>query len=331
MLRTNTFWVHLCLYCIINAGAFFLYVMGGQSPLIRWTVALVILFSFFLFAAHFHVYSKKNTLMVASIEAYCRQVEEALQKEIEAGQKKTLFIRNAYHEVRGNFWGVFIITRMLANASQEGSVKDLKKVLGDLSNGCHNLQLLLSNILDYSKYESGISEGPHYEATDLRRNLVELIDFARYAAYEKNVRIESHVSDEIPDYVACDRVKFNQVIINLVNNAIKFSNPGSDIIILFNKGSSDRWRISIKDQGKGIPPALLPHIFDPFVTAKNRNSLGEGLGLGLYITRQLVADLKGAIDVHSEENAGSCFIVTLPIIPFESLHEINYCPSTEGI
>lgn len=322
MQRTNTFWAHICLYCIVNAGAFFFYSMAGQSTLVRWTLAFLILFSFFLFAAHFHFYTKKNTLLVANKDAHCLQVEGTLQKEIEAGQKKTQFIRNAYHEVRGNFWGVFIISRMLANASKKGNVKDLNKVLGDLSNGCHNLQLLLSNILDYSKYESGLSDGPNYEATNLRRNLDELIDFARYAAHEKKVTINSHVSDEIPDYVACDRVKFSQVITNLVNNAIKFSNTDSIIEVLFDKDSSERWRISITDQGKGISPALLPHIFEPFVTTKSNNSVEEGLGLGLYITRRLVADLKGEIDVDSKENTGSTFVVTLPIIPFESLSKI---------
>jgi hypothetical protein len=121
----------------------------------------------------------------------------------------------------------------------------------------------------------------------------------------------------------------NQVMTNLVNNAIKFSNQGASVVVHLNK-ESDRWRISVKDQGKGVPPALLPQIFDPFVTTKNIDSLGEGLGLGLHITRQLVAALKGEIIVQSEENAGSCFIVSLPIVPFESQSEINYCPSPGG-
>jgi signal transduction histidine kinase len=330
MQKTKAFWLHLLLYFILNAGAFYFYSLAGQPAVVRWLLSLVILFSFLLIAAHFYAYSKKNTRLTATLEEYCRKVEVELKKELEAGQKKTQFIRNAYHEVRGQFWGVFVISRILAIGGQKGLTANTEKMLGDLSNGCHNLQLLLSNILDYAKHESGIPENPNYEAIDFRRNLVELIDIARYAAYEKNIRIESFVSDEIPEYVACDRIMINQVMTNLINNAIKFSNPGGTIVVFLHKDNT-RLRISIKDQGRGIPTTLLPHIFDLFFTTKNRNRLGEGLGLGLYITRQLVAALKGEIDVQSEENAGSCFIVSLPIIPFEALSEINCCPSSEAI
>jgi signal transduction histidine kinase len=330
MRKTKAFWIHIFIYFIINAVACYFYNFPGQSAVVRWLLSLVILFSFLLIAAHFYVYNRKNTRLVARLEEYCRRLEGELKNELDAGQKKTRFISNAYHEVRGQFWGIFVISRILASGSQRKLTNNTEKMLRDLANGCHNLQLLLSNILDYARYESGIPEKPNYEATDLRHSLVELVDIARYAASEKNIRIESFVSDEIPDYVACDRVMINQVMTNLINNAIKFSDPGGDIIVFLHK-DNNWWRISIKDQGRGIPPALLPHIFDMFVSKKGRGGPGDGLGLGLYITRQLVATLKGEIAVQSEENAGSCFIVSLPIIPFETPSQIECCPSWEGI
>ena len=206
----------------------------------------------------------------------------------------------------------------------------MNKMLSDLSNGCHNLQLLLTNILEYAKCESGISERPHYEAVDLRRNIAELIDIAQYAASEKNIRIESYVMEDIPDYVACDRIKINQVMTNLINNAIKFSRPDSSVVVHLHK-DTDSWRISIKDQGKGISPTQLPYIFDAFFTERSERNNTEGMGLGLYITRQLVSVLQGEINVDSKENAGTCFTVHLPITPFERLSEINYCPSPGGL
>jgi signal transduction histidine kinase len=319
MRRTKAFWELIGLYFIVNAGTCFFYTITEPSTAVRWILVIVIVFFFLLFATQFYAYARKNTRLVATRDEYYRQLEEELRKQSEAGQKKTQFIRNAYHEVRSQFWGVFIISRILADAGQKGYVRDMNKMLSDLSNASGNLEMLLSNILDYARYESGVSEKPYYEAINLRQNLAELIDIARYAAREKNVRIDFQVSDEIPDRVVCDRVKINQVMTNLINNAVKFSNPASDIVLFLHK-DANRWRISIKDQGKGIPPALLPNIFDLFVTTRHRDSDREGLGLGLYIVRQLVTALQGEITVHSEENAGSCFIVHLPILPLTLTH-----------
>jgi signal transduction histidine kinase len=147
-----------------------------------------------------------------------------------------------------------------------------------------------------------------------------LVDLCQYAADEKNLQIDCFFSDEIPDYVTCDEMKLTQVVINLLSNAIKFSKPGTTIAVLLHK-DFDRWRISIKDHGKGICPDKLPYIFDAFVTGKDRHDNAEGVGLGLHIAKQLVAALQGEIQVSSEENGGSCFTVHLPIIPFETSHQ----------
>lgn len=317
MRKTNAFWVHIYLYSIVNAGAIFYYLLPDQSAAGRWIVALFVVCSFFFFAAHFHVYSKKNPPLVARLDEYCRKLEGQLQKEIESGQKKTQFIRNAYHEVGSQFWAISVVSNILTNVCHRETISNLDKMLGDLSNGCHNLKLLLSNILDYAKYESGLPETPDYECMDLSRNLCQLIDIAQYGAYEKNITIEYFVSGDIPDRVACDRVKFNQVMTNLINNAIKFSEPDSKIFIALQR-DNDRWRITVKDQGRGISPALLPHVFDLYFTTRNGNGIA-GLGLGLYVARQMVAALQGEITVKSKENAGSSFIVSLPVLPVEYL------------
>ena len=298
---------------------------GTDSPGIdstQWSVYALLLF---LLAAFAYYFIKKNGRLITRLKDYSRKVETALEKEVSAGQKKTTFIRNAYHEVRGQFWGVFIIIKILAKAQQTGQIQNMNKMLGDLTNGCQNLQLLLTNILEYSKFESGISEMPLLEPVNLRLKIAGLIDLCQYAANEKNIRINYCATDDIPDYVACDGMKLTQVVINLINNAIKFSKPNTTIAVLLHK-DFDRWRISVKDHGKGICPDRLPYIFDPFVTEKNTDNNWEGVGLGLHITKQLVTALQGEIQVSSEENAGSCFTVYLPIIPFETLREIVNFP-----
>ena len=329
MRKTKALWVHLSLYFIFNAAAFLFYSVPGQDPVWRWLLALFILFSFLFFAGHLYIYTRKTDLLETQLTEYCRQVEADLITELKSGQIKSQFIRNAYHEVQGQFWGVFVISSLLRKARQKGFA-NMYKMLEDLFSGCHNMQLLLTNILDYAKYESGIAEGPHYEAIEIRRNITELIDIAQYGATDKNIKIEAHFSAEIPDYIAYDRIKMNQVMTNLISNAVKFSAWDSIIVILLDKDSV-KWHISIQDQGKGITPSKLPYIFDQFVNAKDSGKSVEGMGLGLYIARQHVAALQGEISVKSEENTGTCFTVALPIIPFELLKEMTFCPAPAGI
>lgn len=326
MRKSKALWVHLSFYFIFNAAAFHFYTIPGQDHIYQWLLVLFILFTFLLFAGHLYIYTRKTNLLERHLKEYCRQVEADLKRELESGQIKSQFIRNAYHEVRGQFWGVYVISKLLRKGQQKGYASYLYKGLEDLYTGCHNLQLLLTNILEYAKYESGIPEGPKYEAINIRGNMAELIDIAQYAANEKNIKIESYISEQVPDYIAHDRIKMNQVMTNLINNAIKFSRPDSTIVVCLDK-DSDKWRISIKDQGKGITPSKLPYIFDLFVNAKDRGSNAEGMGVGLYIVRQLVTALKGEISVKSEENTGSCFTIELPIIPFELLIGMTLCPA----
>lgn len=330
MRKSKNLWVHFSLYFIFNAAAFHFYKIPGQDPIYQWLLALFMLFSFSLFAVHLYIYTRATNLLESQLKDYCRQVEADLKRELESGEMKSQFIRNAYHEVRGQFWGIFVISKLLRKGQQKGYANYLYKGLEDLCNGCHNLQLLLNNILEYAKYESGIPDSPRYEAVSIRRNIAELIDIAQYAAGEKNIKIESYISEEIPDYILYDRIKMNQVMTNLINNAVKFSNPGSIIAIRLDK-DKDKWHINIKDQGIGIIPSKLPSIFNLFVNAKNRGSNEEGMGVGLYIVRRLVTALQGEISVKSEENAGSCFTVELPIIPFELLREMTFFPVPAGI
>src|ERR1700722_6427577 len=244
MRKTKALWVHLSLYFIFNAAAFYIYTIPGEDPVRQWLLALFVIFSFLFFAGHLYIHARKSDLLETQLKEYCRQVEADLKKELKSGQIKSQFIRNAYHEVQGQFWGVFVISSLLRKSRQKGFANNIYKMLEDLFNGCHNLQLLLTNILEYARYESGIPEGPRYEAIEIRRNMAELIDIAQYAATEKNIKIESHISEEIPDYIAYDRIKMNQVMTNLINNAVKFSARDSIIVILLDK-DTDKWYISI--------------------------------------------------------------------------------------
>jgi signal transduction histidine kinase len=292
----------------------------------RWGIYALMLFLLVAFAYYF---VNKNGQLLRRLKEHSRKVETELEKEVISGQNKTKFIRNAYHEIRGQFWGVFIIIKVLAKSQRTGQTQNMSEMLNDLTNGCQNLQLLLNNVLEYSKFESGISELPLLEPVNPRLKVGGLIELCQYAANEKNIQITYRAADDLPDYVACDVMKLTQVVINLINNAIKFSKPDSVISVMLHK-DLDRWHISVRDYGKGICPDRLPYIFDPFVNGKYRDNNSDGVGLGLHITKQLVAALQGEIEVSSEENAGSCFTVCLPILPIDTLRGGQNFPDTPG-
>ena len=286
---------------------------------------VIFAFMLFLLAAFVYYFVHKNAQNLRRLKEYSRKLEADLENEVISGQNKTKFIRNAYHEIRGQFWGVFIIIKVLARTQQTGQTQNMTRMLNDLTNGCQNLQLLLNNILEYSKFESGVSELPLLAPVDPRLQIRGVIEICQYAASERNIQITFRTADDVPDYVACDSMKLTQVAMNLINNAIKFSGPDTIISVTLQK-VTNRWGISVRDQGKGISPDRLPYIFDPFVTSKYRDDNSDGVGLGLHITKHLVAALRGEIEVSSEENAGSCFTVYLPIIPIETLREVLSIP-----
>lgn len=158
-----------------------------------------------------------------------------------------------------------------------------------------------------------------------------LVDIHQYSANNRNVKVEYSASEDIPEYLIGDRFKINQIIANLLNNAIKFTKPGSTIWFRFEKGNTN-WIISIKDEGKGISPEKLESIFDPYVTEKNRDNV-EGTGIGLHNAQILVEALNGKITVDSELGIGSIFTVYLPIIeslPTTGANKEKHLDSTAG-
>lgn len=283
---------------------------GHIRDYMRWAAYAVIIF---LVAILFYLYARNTDKLLLNLKDYSKNIETNLTKEMISNQKKSKFIRNAYHEIRGHFWGVFVIIKILSKAQNQQEIKNIGKVLFDLNNGCQNLQMILSNILEYSKYDAGIMEKPLYEPVNLQLLISGLVDISRYAANEKSITIEYSTFGDIPSYIVCDRLKLTQVITNLMNNAVKFSKPNSSILIRLER-ENDSWKISIKDQGKGISPDRLKYIFDPFISERNSESNMEGVGLGLHITKHLVSILNGQISVSSAVDVGSCFIIHLPVL-----------------
>jgi signal transduction histidine kinase len=150
---------------------------------------------------------------------------------------------------------------------------------------------------------------------ELRLASVELVSEARAAADQlraqgHNVRLQAPSAGSFP--VWADRQRLGQVFANLLTNASKYSPEGSEVVLEISR-DGDAAQVSVIDQGIGIAPDSLPHLFDRFFRVRSSTEHAQGLGLGLYITRRIVEAHNGRISVASELGHGSTFTVTLPI------------------
>ncbi len=186
-----------------------------------------------------------------------------------------------------------------------------------LVNAQHLLHLI-NEILDLSKIEAG-----RLELIDKPFNLRQLIDEVvrqnQVLADKKGLTFVSEVDERLPEMLVGDVGRIKQVVINLVSNAIKFTDEGT-VSLRAALHEDDKWQISVSDTGLGISPTMQEVIFDEFRQSKQGIERG-GTGLGLAIVRQLVSMMGGTIRLTSDVGKGSTFVVTLPIITQESSEE----------
>ncbi|MBN1327301.1 MAG: ATP-binding protein [Candidatus Cloacimonetes bacterium] len=185
-----------------------------------------------------------------------------------------------------------------------------RKQLNIVKQSSRHLLDLINDILDISKIEAGRVE-LNPESFLLEEVTTEVTNIMRPKADEKNLQLINNPSDEI--IVQTDRRRLKQVILNLVSNAIKFTNSGT-IVITTDQATADTVEISVEDSGIGISKNDLFKLFEPFQQVDNSlTKKQEGTGLGLHLSHRLMELLGGRIEVNSTVNKGSVFTVILPI------------------
>ena len=133
------------------------------------------------------------------------------------------------------------------------------------------------------------------------------------SAADKGLRLTSEIDPNLPDTLNGDAARLQQILVNLVSNAIKFTRQGSIRVRLFRPGEN-QWGIVVSDTGDGIPESEIPHIFDTFRQVEGAAiRVHGGFGLGLSIVKQLINMMNGEIDVQSTLGEGSTFMITLPL------------------
>jgi signal transduction histidine kinase/CheY-like chemotaxis protein len=242
-------------------------------------------------------------------------VEKARKRAEQSEKFKERFLANMSHEIRTPMNAVLGMSNLALDTSlnekQRSYIKGIKRASEDLL-------IILDDILDLSKMEAGKMQLEKLPF-NLRAQVENAMDILRFKANEKGLHFSSVVAENVPAVVIGDRARLNQILINLLGNAIKFTADGSVTLNVTCKGpvadNVANIQFSIRDTGIGITPQQQSKIFESFVQGESDTSRKfGGTGLGLAITKTLVEMLRGNIEVKSEPGMGSEFIFTIPYL-----------------
>ncbi len=235
---------------------------------------------------------------------------ELQNREVErATQLKSQFLASMSHELRTPLNAIIGFSDLLAEKTAGNLTDKQARFVGHVRDGARHLLQLINDILDLSKIESGLLELLR-ESFSVSETMPEVLSVIRPLAMAKKIQIE-HVGKSLSIYA--DRVRFKQILYNLLSNALKFTPEGGKVR-LESTSDGNLACISVSDTGVGIRPEDQQLIFEEFRQAgETTRGVKEGTGLGLAITKRLVERQGGTIRVESELGKGSCFIFTLPV------------------
>lgn len=254
-----------------------------------------------------------NTTPIKKYESLLIKEKEILKREIEEKRKFWSVISHEMRTPLNSILGFIQIIEKSKNIPVE--ITDYLKAIKISSSTLLNL---INDVLEYSKLEE-IEQKPELKESILLEDILEVMKSLYPKAKEKNITILPSISPNIPYKVVTDSYRIKRILTNLIDNSIKFSPQNSkvriDVRVIEDEGIKPQIEIKVKDQGIGIPKDKINNIFKPFYQVDSSLSRKYGgSGLGLSIVKKMVESLEGNIKLESQENIGTTFYITLPLI-----------------
>lgn len=297
----------------------------------NWTFTMDLLLSLFVISFIFtiiffyqsSIYEKQRFLL----EKQDEELRNTLEELKLANAAKTTFLANMSHEIRTPINAILGMNEMILRETQENSTANYAS---DIEKSGQNLLSLINDILDFSKIESGKMEIVESEY-DLKNMLVDSYNSVKIRMAQKGLQFYFQNASSIPSILYGDVTRVKQIILNLLTNAVKYTERGSiTMTVTWDPLPGDRAMLTfeIKDTGVGISEDSKSLLFDSFQRLdEKRNRSIEGTGLGLTIVKQLVELMNGTISVESEYHQGSTFKVSIPQKIVDHAPVGNFTPS----
>ncbi|MEZ8013097.1 MULTISPECIES: ATP-binding protein [Vibrio] len=239
------------------------------------------------------------------------------RKRAEESERATRdFVAMINHELRTPLNGLLGSAELISDTELSSSQRE---IVNNLSQSGEFLRTIINDLLDYSKINAGMLELiPKTFALQNLKNTIDSIFTNR--AIEKQIQFDVNVTDGVPSHFYGDLERITQLFVNLIGNAIKFTDQGHVSVEI--KWLNDQFIFSVEDSGVGIAQSAIKTLFEPFTQADNSSSRNyEGTGLGLAICRKLAALMRGDIEVSSIVGSGTTFTISLPLQVVDTLAE----------
>ncbi len=273
-------------------------------------VVLVLFFVFIGFVAYntYHFIQERQRVL--------EELKEAKEKAETANEAKSTFLANMSHELRTPLNAILGFSNLMRREALRGTyslAKSQQENLGLIYRSGEHLLTLINNVLDLSKIEAGKTT-LNTANFDFHRLLDDLVEMFSLKVEEKGLQLLLERNPQVPIFVNTDMIKLKQVLLNLLSNALKFTEHGGIVIrVSCTNEECTCIRFEIEDTGPGIAEDELNNLFEAFSQTKTGRSAKEGTGLGLAISREFIALMGGKLDVRSEVNKGTVFFFDIDV------------------